>query len=399
MKKEWIKFRHKVARKLIYPLVGLYVKAKSGIKIEKFKTKEKGPFLVLYNHQTGYDQFLVALSFKFPIYHLTSDDVLSNGLPSRLISYLSKPIPIKKNVTDMVAVRNCLKVAKEGGTIAIAPEGNRTYSGETCSFNPAIVSLIKMINLPTLIYRIEGGYSVLPRWADKARTGKARAYVSKVITKEEIKAMSKEELHQRLKEELYINEFEIQGQYKGSKRAEYLERVAYVCPKCGLSEFYSSKNHVTCKKCALTMEYTADKKLNGVNSEIPFSNYLEWYNYQNEFINKLDLTTLKDKTLYKESAKIFEVIPLKKKVLIEKQGELSLFGDKIVYKIGEKQVELPFEKIEGVSVLGRNKLNVYYDKKVYQAKGNKRFNAVKYMNFYHRYLNQQKGDGNEFLGL
>ncbi len=399
MKKKWIKFRHKVIRKILGPFLRLYIKLKGGIKVEKFKSDRKGPFLVLYNHQTGHDQFLVSLSFNFPVYHLASDDLLANGFASTLIKWIAAPIPIKKNVTDMVAVRKCLKIAKEGGTIVIAPEGNRTYSGETCSFNPAIVALIKMLNLPTIIYRIEGGYSVLPRWTDKARKGKAKAYVANIIEKEEIKAMTKDQLHERLKSELALNEYQIEGKYKSNKRAEYLERVAYVCPNCGLSEFYSEGNFVSCKKCGVKVEYTEDKKLNCVNGEFPFNNYLEWYNYQNDFINKLDVTTLTEQALYSDDAKIFEVIPLKKRVLYDKQGKIKLFGDRIVYEAKGKESVALFDEIEGVSVLGRNKLNFYHDGKVYQVKGSKRFNAVKYLNFYHRYLNQIRGNDNGFLGL
>ena len=66
------------------------------------------------------------------------------------------PIPIKKQTTDIGAVKNCYKVAKEGGTIAIAPEGNRTYSGKTLYMSPTIASLSKKIKLPIATMLIEG---------------------------------------------------------------------------------------------------------------------------------------------------------------------------------------------------------------------------------------------------
>ena len=59
----------------------------------------------------------------------------------------------------------------------------------------------------------------------------------------------------------------------------------------------------------------------------------------------------------------------------------------------------PFEKIEAIAVLGRNKLNVYFDSKVYQFKGDKRFNALKYVNLCHRYKNIIGGNDGKFLGL
>ena len=52
----------------------------------------------------------------------------------------------------------------------------------------------------------------------------------------------------------------------------------------------------------------------------------------------------------------------------------------------------------GATVLGRNKLNLYIDGKTYQFSGDKHFNAVKYLNLYHRGI--YKGtDALAFLGL
>ena len=39
--------------------------------------------------------------------------------------------------TDTRAIRTMIKVAREGGTVALAPEGNRTYSGKTEYMRPA----------------------------------------------------------------------------------------------------------------------------------------------------------------------------------------------------------------------------------------------------------------------
>ena len=53
-----------------------------------------------------------------------------------------------------------------------------------------------------------------------------------------------------------------------------------------------------------------------------------------------------------------------------------------------------------ITVLGKNKLNIYHDQKVYQLKGDKRFNALKYMNIFYRHKNIIGGNENgEFLGL
>ena len=53
-----------------------------------------------------------------------------------------------------------------------------------------------------------------------------------------------------------------------------------------------------------------------------------------------------------------------------------------------------------VVVLGKNKVNLYDGNEVLQLKGSKRFNALKYVNFFHKFKNSKEGKTNgKFLGL
>ena len=174
-KQKWIKFRHRPVRAVLNVTLGVYSKWKYGITVEKFRQQGDRPYLILYNHQTAFDQFFVGMSFRGPVYYVASEDLFSKGWVSSLIRFLVAPIPIKKQTTDIGAVMNCIRVAREGGTIAIAPEGNRTYSGKTEYMSSAIAPLAKKLKLPIAFYRIEGGYGVHPRWSDKVRKGKMRA--------------------------------------------------------------------------------------------------------------------------------------------------------------------------------------------------------------------------------
>ena len=195
---KWVRFRHKVVRKVAYWVINPYTRWKYHIKIEKFKQEEDRPYLVLFNHQTALDQFIVGSSFEKPIYYVASEDLFSNGFVSRLLEWAVAPIPIKKQATDAHAVLTCLRVMKEGGTIAIAPEGNRTFSGKTEYIKSVIVRFVKALKMPLVLYRIEGGYGVQPRWSDVARKGKMRSYVHKVIQPEEYLAMrEKQEAEKR----------------------------------------------------------------------------------------------------------------------------------------------------------------------------------------------------------
>ncbi|MBQ8748625.1 MAG: 1-acyl-sn-glycerol-3-phosphate acyltransferase [Oscillospiraceae bacterium] len=400
-RKKWTKYRHRVVRNIAYGVLYPYSKWKYGITVERFKEQGDSAYLILLNHQTPFDQFFVGMSFKGAVYYLASEDLFSNGWISSVIRWLVAPIPIKKQTMDIGAVMNCIRVAKEGGTIAIAPEGNRTYSGKTEYMSPAIASLARKLGLPIALYRIEGGYGAQPRWSDVIRKGKMRAYVSRVIAPEEYSGLTNEELFAIIKKELAVNEGVSDGLFLSNKRAEYLERAIYVCPYCGLSEFESKGNEIECKKCHRKIAYGEDKRLTGVGFSFPFAYVTQWYDYQKAFVGSLDVTQYTQAPIYRDTASLTEVIVNKQKLLLRKTADIFLYGDRIVIdEGGENALTFPFHDVSAVSVLGRNKLNIYHGDKVYQLKGGKRMNALKYVNFYYLHKNVRSKEENAvFLGI
>ncbi len=383
--KKWRRRRHALVTAIAQAILRPYSRLKYGITIEKFREQGKRNYLILYNHQTAFDQFFVGMAFRGPLYYVASEDLFSLGFVSSLLRYLVAPIPINKQTTDIRAVKNCLKVAREGGSVAIAPEGNRTFSGKTEYMSPSIAFLAKKLGLPIALYHIEGGFGVHPRWSDMVRKGKMRAHVSRVIEPKEYANLSHEELYALIKEGLSINEANERAVFKHKKRAEYIERVLYVCPHCGLSTFESHGARFACKKCGREAEYTETTALRG---DFDFHFLNDWYEYQTQYLSSAML----EGELYRETARFSEVTLGKRKTVLEKEATVCLYADKLV--VGEHA--FPFSEIMTIAVLGKNKLNIYHGKKVYQLKGNKRFNAVKYVHIFYK----SKGDSNgEFWGL
>ena len=392
-KKTWMKKRHGVVFSLLRNPIWWYTKLRYNITVDKFADDNR-QYLILMNHQTAFDQFFVCFAFKRPIYFMATEDIFSLGWISKVLRWLVAPIPIKKQTTDINAVMNCIKIAREGGTIALAPEGNRTYCGRTVYINPAIASMAKKLKMPIALFRIEGGYGVQPRWTDKLRKGKMRGYVSRVIEPEEFASMSKEELCHQIEDGLWVDESCVDGEFHNDVLAEYLERCDYVCPDCGLSVFESHGDTITCKHCGLQVKYLPTKELQGVAKPFPFRFVGDWYDYQCGFVNKLDTNAYLDKPMYEDTANVSEVIVYQHKEPLKKNAKISLYGDRIIID----DMVMPFDEVSTVAVLGRNKANIYWNKRVIQLKGDKRFNALKYVNIYYRAKNIGKGEG-VFLGL
>ena len=397
----WLKPRHKVITFLARPVLSTWSRLKYGVTVEPFREQGDRQYLVLINHQTAFDQFFIGMAFRGPVYYLASEDLFSKGWISALLRWAVNPIPIKKQTTDVRAVRNCLKVIKEGGTLALAPEGNRTYSGKTEYMNPAIVKMAKKFKLPIALMRIEGGYGVHPRWSDVVRKGKMRAFISQVIEPEDAVAMTEEQLGEVIRQGLYVDEGCEGGPFEHPQLAEYMERAFYVCPQCGLTTFESHGDQITCKSCGLTARYLPTRRLEGVDKPFPFQFTTQWYDYQCSFVNKLDTRLHTDTPLYKEHASLSEVIVYKNKVLLREQVQLHLYGDRLVIDEGkENEMVFPFAETDAFTVLGKNKVNIYFGDKLYQLKGDKRFNGLKYVNLFYRHKNIVKGNEHvQFLGL
>ena len=312
-KKPWIRFRHRVVTAIAYVLLAPYSCLRYGVRVKRFRQAEKRPYLILLNHQTPFDQFFVGMAFDRPIYYVATEDIFSMGFVSSLLRYLVAPIPIKKQSADARAVITCIRVAKEGGTIAIAPEGNRTYSGRTEYINPAIVKLARGIKMPIALFRIEGGYGVQPRWCDGTRKGTMTAGVSRVIEPEEYKSLSDEELMDLIRRELHVDETKVTGEYDCKARAEFLERAVYICPHCGFSKFESRGHEIRCLTCGRKAVYNRDKTLTG---DFPFRFVADWYDWQEGFVNSYDPMAHVDRPIFRDTAQVRRVIVYSHKELI-----------------------------------------------------------------------------------
>ena len=137
-----------------------------------------------------------------------------------------------------------------------------------------------------------------------------------------------------------------------------------------------------------------------MDKPLPFRYVAEWYDAQEAFVNNFDPRKHSEEPLYTEEADLFSVTPYEKKKRLLKGACLSLYGDRVTFAKKGERLSLPFDEIRALAVCGKNKLNIYHGDKLYQVKGDKRFNAVKYAHLYYRFRHLMKGEEDEqFLGF
>lgn len=387
-KKTWHRKRHMFYYYLQRLLVGLYVKFAYHYRGKKFDDGGR-QYLYIFNHQTPLDQHLLYLSVRRPPYTIASEDLFTMGIVSAIIKHAAAPIPIKKSESDFTAVKTCVRIVKEGCSIALSPEGNRTFTGETVHIKPSLTKLVRLLKLPVAVFIVRGGYGVIPRYADKPRRGKVTGGVERVIEYEEYKNMTDDELYELIKSSLHVDESECSHTTSGN-RAEVMERAVYVCPSCGaVGTIHSSGNEISCSHCGIKAEVGEDMHF---SPSFPVRTIKQWTKWQNEWVNSLETDcglifseTVKLRVLRREQSK---------KDVLADGAEARLYGDRL--EVGE--LTFNYSDVTAMTVCGRCRLDFYCDGQTYQLTAGRDFCALKYVNIYYNYKNK-KENGDGFLGI
>ena len=243
-----VRFRHRFYFALLRPVVRLLAR-RYHFKTKKAKLDKKQNYLILSNHQSFLDPAFIALTIHRPIYFVASDALWAKKWYIHLLFYMFGPIKMRKGTADIACIRTLCAAAKEGGTVALFPEGNRQWNDSCFYIDNSAVKLVRLLKLPVILYNFRGGYGVQPRWGKGLRKGKYTGGIREILTAEQLAAMSDGELYEKIVAGLTVIDSESGERYRSKARAEYLERELFVCPKCGAQDSLVSRgSEISCTK-------------------------------------------------------------------------------------------------------------------------------------------------------
>lgn len=225
----------------------------------RFTTNPEQNYIIISNHTGALDPIFLSLSFDRPVFFLASEHIFRNPWVRKILRFMVAPIPFSKTSLDLSSLREIKTIADHGHTLSFFPSGNRSVSGPEEPIPRATSKLLKLLNTPVLFYRIEGGYLSSPRWAKSPRRGRMSGEVVLHLSAEEIREISHKELDQMLYKFLDANPYSSSRNhniaYKNRNRAEYLERILWLCPHCGeVGTLYSQKHDLHCE-CGFGLHY------------------------------------------------------------------------------------------------------------------------------------------------
>lgn len=367
----------------LYRLAGrIYAKTYAGYRSQKVRHDLQGPHLILANSQTLQDALLVRLAFDYPVYCVQTRAV-RRGPIAMLADLLTAPIMQKPCVArwSSSCVQKITQIIHEGGSVCLFPMGDAPYGNAPGTISKQTVPLIRALNVPVILYTVHGGAGALPRWGDGRRKGPFIGRSEKTLMPSEYAEMTDEALHELISRTLCVNDKPLALTYASKYRAERLERVLYVCPRCRAhSKLYTSGSHVSCRGCGMTAEYTEAGNFVFLNCETPITTPDTWMNYQLAWL-KGRVDTLDGEIFTDEGVSILSVDkkpadePLFGKLIMTRERLLLRFTDG---EAGVRSVGFSLDSVTVLRPVGKNKLSLTTAQGTWEITGASGFCAYKY---------------------
>lgn len=329
----------------------------------------KGPVLVLCNHNTDWDPVLLSQAFPNYMSYVASEHIFRWGFLSKVIRFCVDPIARLKGTTAVTTVREILSKIKNGTSVCIFAEGNRSFNGLTNEILSSTGKLAKLSGVTLVTYKFVGGYLTSPRWSKNLRRGKMEGKIVKIYSPKELKEMKPDEINSAIKRDLFVDAYLDQEKekiaYKGKALAEYLETTLCICPKCGkIGNLKSCGDDFYCS-CGYKVRYNEYGYFEG--EDVPYKTVLSWDNFQNEKL--LDYLPFTDEEI--SAKEIFsnhteKVLPTE-----------NLYLDREKIKFGD--LEFSLDKVSGISLRQAQVVNITCDDRFFELDSKKPVCTRKYM--------------------
>ena len=255
-----------------------------GFKYKKRKPKSK-TYLVLANHNSDLDPIMVIIGTGRHARFVASANLL-RGFTGKILKTFFGPIPRYKGASADETVDLIEQNLRQGVSVAMFPEGNKSWSGETGYISPRTARLVKETGAGLVTYRLDGDYMRSPRWAKYPRKGPVFGTFVRELTAEELKNMTEEEVYRIICDDLKADAYAFQREkhiaYKGRDLAEGLELAGYLCPWCKKFDTIKTKGDTIFCDCG--MKATLDEEGFFRSDTLPFNDLLVWSKWQKSYL-------------------------------------------------------------------------------------------------------------------
>ncbi len=244
-----------------------------------------GRRVILANHEADIDFFSAYANIPGRAHVVASQSIIST-LPIAPLAEGCGVITKNQFQTSITDLHKMKAVVDHEEPLLLYPAGLMTESGASTPIPTATGKVAKWFDADIYIAKITGTYLMKPKWANKKRRGKATLDIYKLISREDLAAMSDEEAEALIEEHLsfdaYRNNAELKIAYENGDSVDGLENVLYKCPDCGADYSIGVKDghSLVCYKCGYEVRSDEYGTLYCEDGKEPIYKYpTDWHAY------------------------------------------------------------------------------------------------------------------------
>lgn len=272
------------ALRFYYALCGIRVKVANKV------GRPEAPSIILCNHGSFIDFIFAAALLRkykpnFIIARLYFYDNLLNWLLRTIGGF-----PKSMFALDTASTKNCLRVLKGNGILAMMPEARLSTTGRFEDIQENTYSFLKKSGVPVYTVKFHGDYFADPKWGRGFRRGAlVEAELDLLYTAEQIRSLSVEEIRQGVETRLDYNEFQWlrehpEVSYRSKRMAEGLENILTLCPHCrGRHTITTRGEKIFCENCGYLTSLDSRYLFTG---DFLFKDLTQWYDWQKGLMEK-----------------------------------------------------------------------------------------------------------------
>lgn len=380
---------NRFAMNTVIALLKKKVITENNVHLEYYKPKHKS-FILISNHTETLDPGYEMAAMRKYIRYVASDHTLRMKLGwvfqlvgGIIIKYRDRP--------SSLLTEEIIRTVQAGIPVGLHAEGAMSVNGQTGFISEHTGQLVKDAGVALITYRFVGGYLRKPRWAESARSGPIIGHFVGEYSAEELEKMTVQEITELIRRDTYVNVYDEQRkdpkEYAGQNLAECVERILYVCPKCGeVGKLHSKGNSLTCD-CGYSVDMGSDGFFHDTGSGVIHDNVLEWDLWQRKVWKDKVLSAKEGECIFTEDGQIVKKVNGEEETPLSDDATISLYSEKFVVdlKNGSEPIVMEMNKIKQASIANKDTLlivddNVFLDIKCHIPRSpNKYIAAWRYL--------------------
>lgn len=354
------------AVKTIFAILKNKVIKENNVHLDYHKPEHK-TFILISNHTDAMDPGFEMESLGKYVRYVASDHTARMKL-GWVFKYIGGVIIKYRDRPSSVLTEEIIRNVKAGIPVGLHAEGAMSVNGQTGFISEHTGQLVKDSGVALITYRFVGGYLRNPRWANTKRSGPIIGHFVGEYSPEELSKLSVKEITEIIRRDTYVNAYEEQKKekhsYDGENLAECVERILYICPKCGeIGKLHSKGNFLSCD-CGYKTEMKNDGFFHDCGEGLFHDNVLDWDLWQRDVWKEKLLSTQKGNVIFSEGGQIVKKVDVEAEEILSENATISLYPEKFVvsFEDSKPDIVMEMEKIKQLSLAGKDTILVVDDK-------------------------------------